>query len=147
MDQFRGNHKLNDTVHDTDHANFIYDSISYYKGASIFKYLHSIIGNESFFKVIKEFFNKADQSHSNYNVFLNTLSTLSSNKQKLTGIVEPFIDNRGLNNLLCTVHEENGFIKEFCVTQHPCTHATIDQYYTYDVEVSILVNVLGVTCL
>jgi aminopeptidase N len=136
MDQFKNTHKLRDEVHDTDHATFIYDSISYYKGASVLKYLHGVVGDTAFFLIIKEFLNK-NQSPSNYMAFINTLSALSTSNQKYTDIIEPFIDNRGLNNLLCSMHEESGFIKEFCVTQQPCTNATDNHYYHYEVDVSL----------
>jgi aminopeptidase N len=137
MDQFKNTHKLRDTVIDTHHAEFIYDSISYYKGASIFKYLHSVIGNESYFTIIKQFLRK-EKSHSNYNSFISNLVALSTEKERYTNIIEPFIDNRGLNNLICHMEEANGLIKEFCITQEPCTHATEDHYYSYEVDVLLV---------
>jgi aminopeptidase N len=134
MDQFKSNHKIRDTVVDTEHAEFIYDSITYYKGASIFAYFYNVVGSEKFLAILKKFFG-SDNNHSNYNSFISSVISIGDGKH--TNIIEPFIDHRGINNLVCALESHGDHIKEFCVTQHPCSNAVEDNYYNYEIDVSM----------
>ncbi len=137
-DQFKTNHKVRDSVNDTNHAQVVFDEITYSKGASILKYLYYFSGRENFLKSLKEYIEKFGNKNAHYEDFKEILRNLLGDNLNPSTIIEPFIDNVGINTLKCELFKSPlNEIKEFVITQVNSSHSTDGLYYRYRTDVII----------
>lgn len=139
-DQYKSTHKIRDTVTDTAHAEIVFDDITYFKGASILKYYYYVTGHELFFKGLKNYINKYGGRTANYEQFKEILKNLSEVREikPPLDIIEPFLDNVGINRLDSNMKCSLTSIEEFTVTQHPCSFATPNKFYPYTMNILLI---------
>jgi len=104
-DQQRTTHPIAGEVHNTDHAENIFDGITYSKGAATLKQLMHLIGRENFGKAMGSYFKKYEWSNTVLDDFIGSLEEYykPSNPKypsKLSEWQEEWLQKAGLNECL-----------------------------------------------
>ena len=71
-DQLRSTHPIAGQVHNTDHAETIFDGITYSKGSAALKQLMHLIGRDNFSKAMKAYFKKYEWSNTTLDDFIHS---------------------------------------------------------------------------
>jgi aminopeptidase N len=139
-DQYNTTRKIRDQVLDTKHAETIFDEMTYYKGASVLKYYYYVIGSELFFKSLRNYISKYRDGNANYENFVEILQNLCDSRgiKAPINIVQPFLNNKGVNRIRLDVKNTLTHITEVKVKQEPCNNASKDIYYDIITDILLI---------
>ncbi len=124
-DQERTTHPITSPVNNTEEAEFLFDSITYWKGASVLKQLYYFLGEEVFRGGIQAYFNKFKGKNTELNDFIGCMkSALSSHKKEedLDYWMDLWLTKKGVSQLKPEVKFFNNLITDFNVIQTASTY-------------------------
>lgn len=119
-DQTSSNHPIATPVNTTEDAETIFDSITYWKGASVLKQLYCYLGEDVFRSGIQEYFIKFKSKNTELRDFIQCMKLGLVNHKKeadLDAWVDLWLKKKGVNELTPEIEIENGVIKKFTVHQ------------------------------
>ncbi len=119
-DQERSTHPITTPVNTTEEAEFMFDSITYWKGASVLKQLYYFLGEEIFRSGIQLYFVRHKGKNTELKDFIECMkNALSSHKREedLNNWVELWLTTKGVSQLKPEIKFYNNLITDFNVVQ------------------------------
>ncbi|XP_062606091.1 endoplasmic reticulum aminopeptidase 1-like [Saccostrea cucullata] len=94
-DSLKSSHPIATPVHNPDQINDLFDSISYFKGASVIRMLRSFLGNADFNSGISNYLKKYKYSNAVTNDLWQALSEASKQKIDVTSVMNTWTKQMG----------------------------------------------------
>lgn len=136
-------HSLKNDVLDLHQSLDMFDSLTFFKGGSIFRYLYTIQGPELFFKGLRNLLRKYSGTSITYKELKEIFMVLEEereikNSQFLE--IEPFLLNNGINELSYEIQtkKDTDEIESFIISQKPKGFNQI--LYNYKVNILLIYN-------
>lgn len=122
-DQMVTTHPVMGEIKDTEEAETEFDEIVYEKGSSMVKQMYYYIGDETFSKGLKKYFQQYKWDNTVFEDFIGKMVECSDNKlNDLKELCQNWFQKAGLNEISLSIEkdESTNKIKKFVVKQNPC---------------------------
>lgn len=119
-DQERTTHPVTTCVVTTEEAENLFDSITYWKGASVLKQLYYFLGADVFQIGVKEYFSRYKGMNTELKDFISCMRTalkIQKEEADLNYWVDLWLTKKGVNELRPEIKYKNGVITEFNIVQ------------------------------